>query len=98
MIKALSILLSILLLFGCTADIVPATGEKRYLGYSWQQETEIGKQASQQVAALFGRYRDPQLARHVMSVANRVLGTTHLRPPRTEQQSRKTPPTFAAPD
>src|SRR5881392_4269881 len=79
MFKALSLLLSILLLFGCTADIIPATGEKRYLGYSWQQETEIGKQASQQVAALFGLYRDPKLERYVMEVGNRVLATSHLR-------------------
>jgi len=94
MFKALSLFLSILLLFGCTADIVPATGEKRYLGYSWQQETEIGKQASQQVAALFGLYRDPKLERYVMEVGNRVLATSHLRRPGTEEQFRKTPITF----
>jgi predicted Zn-dependent protease len=94
MFKALSLLLSILLLFGCTADIVPATGEKRYLGYTWQQETEIGKQASQQVAALFGLYRDPKLERYVMEVGNRVLATSHLRRPGTEEQFRKTPVTF----
>ena len=94
MFKALSLFLSILLLFGCTADIVPATGEKRYLGYTWQQETEIGKQASQQVAALFGLYRDPKLERYVMEVGNRVLATSHLRRPGTEEQFRKTPVTF----
>ena len=94
MFKALSLFLSILLLFGCTADIVPATGEKRYLGYTWQQETEIGKQASQQVAALFGLYRDPKLERYVMEVGNRVLATSHLRRPGTEEQFRKTPITF----
>ena len=94
MFKAVSHLLSILLLFGCTADIVPATGEKRYLGYTWQQETEIGKQASQQVAALFGLYRDPKLERYVMEVGNRVLATSHLRRPGTEEQFRKTPVTF----
>src|SRR5437762_11075353 len=98
MFKALSLFLSILLLFGCTADIVLATGEKRYLGYTWQQETEIGKQASQQVAALFGLYRDPKLERYVMEVGNRVLATSHLRRPGTEEQFRKTPVTFGVLD
>src|SRR5437762_12264443 len=98
MFKALSLFLSILLLFGCTADIVLATGEKRYLGYSWQQETEIGKQASQQVAALFGLYRDPKLERYVMEVGNRVLATSHLRRPGIEEQFRKTPVTFGVLD
>jgi hypothetical protein len=67
MFRALS-LLTTLLFFGCTTDLVPATGEKRYLGFTWQQETEIGKEASQQVAALFGLYRDPKLERYVTDV------------------------------
>ena len=94
MFKTLSLLLTALLLFGCTADIVPATGERRYLGYTWQQETQIGKQASKQVAALFGVYRDPKLERYVMEVGNRVLATSHLRRPGTDEQIRTTPVTF----
>ena len=98
MFRALSLLMCALLLFGCTTDIIPATGERRYLGYTWQQETEIGKQASQQVAALFGVYRDPKLERYVIEVGNRVLATSHLRRPGTEEAFRKTPVTFAVLD
>jgi predicted Zn-dependent protease len=83
-----------LLYVGCTTDIVPATGEKRFLGYTWQQEAEIGKQTSKEVAALFGLYRDPQLERYVTEVGNRVLATSHLRRAGTEEQFRNTPVTF----
>ena len=65
MSRALSLVLTVLLYAGCTTDIVPATGEKRFLGYTWQQETAIGKQSSKEIAALFGLYRDPQLERYV---------------------------------
>src|SRR5206468_6367553 len=98
MFKALSLFLSILLLFGCTADIVPATGEKRYLGYTWQQETEIGKQASQQVAALFGLYRDPKLERYNTKVGSRVLAASHLRRPGIPEEFSRTQVTYAVLD
>ena len=97
MFRALS-LLTALLFFGCTADLVPATGEKRYLGFTWQQETEIGKQASQQVAALFGLYRDPKLERYVTEVGNRALAASHLRRPGTPEEFRRTPVTFGVLD
>jgi predicted Zn-dependent protease len=96
--SAVSLLLVAGLFFGCTSDIIPATGERRYLGYTWQQETELGKQASQQVAALFGVYRDPKLERYVNDVGNRVLATSHLRRPGAEEQFQKTPVTFTVLD
>jgi predicted Zn-dependent protease len=92
--RAFSLLLSAILHVGCTTDFVPATGERRYLGYTWQQETQLGKQASKQVAALFGIYRDPKLERYVSEVGNRVLATSHLRRPGIEEQIRNTPVTF----
>ena len=84
--RAASLLLVAVIFFGCTSDIIPATGERRYLGYTWQQETELGKEASKQVAALFGVYRDPKLERYVNDVGNRVLATSHLRRPGAEEQ------------
>jgi predicted Zn-dependent protease len=96
--KALSLLLGAIVLFACTSDIIPATGERRYLGYTWQQETELGKQASKQVAALFGVYRDPKLERYVNDVGNRVLATSHLRRPGAEEQFQRTPVTFTVLD
>jgi predicted Zn-dependent protease len=89
-----SLVLALLLYAGCTTDIVPATGEKRFLGYTWQEEATIGKQSSKQIAALFGLYRDPQLERYVTEVGNRVLATSHLRRAGTAEQIRNTPVTF----
>jgi predicted Zn-dependent protease len=85
-------------LYGCVTDIVPATGERRYLGYTWQQETDIGKQASKEVTSLFGVYGDANLARYITEVGNRVLATSHLRRPGADEQVRATPVTFTVLD
>src|SRR5918994_2777956 len=98
MLKPVSLLLVAVVFLGCTSDIIPATGERRYLGYTWQQETELGKEASKQVAALFGVYRDPKLERYVSEVGNRVLATSHLRRSGAEEQFQKTPVTFTVLD
>lgn len=95
---ALGLGLCALFIYACVTEIVPATGEKRYLGFSWQQETEIGKQVSQEVTALFGVYRDGALERYVTEVGNRVLATSHLRRPGIDEQIRRTPVTFAVLD
>jgi predicted Zn-dependent protease len=94
MLGSWALILAPLLYLGCTTDVVPATGEKRFLGYSWQEEIAIGKQNSKEVVALFGLYRDPQLERYVTEVGNRVLATSHLRRPGTDAQVRNTPVTF----
>jgi len=96
--RALSLLLSALLVYSCVSDIIPATGERRYLGFTWEQEKKIGKETSQQVAALFGTYRDSKLERYVTDVGNRVLATSHLRRPGIDEQIRKTPVTFGVLD
>jgi predicted Zn-dependent protease len=92
--RGLALVLSVLLWAGCTMDTVPATGEKRVLGYTWQEETAIGKQSSKEIAALFGLYRDPKLERYVTEVGNRVLATSHLRRPGSAEEFRNTPVTF----
>jgi len=71
--RTLLLLLAAVLYFGCTTGYVPATGDRRYLGYTWQQETEIGKQASKEVAATFGLYHDDKLEQYVSEVGNRLL-------------------------
>lgn len=98
LLNGLLALLGSLFVYACVSEIVPATGEKRYLGYSWQQETEIGKQASKEISALFGLYRDPKLERYVSEVGNRVLARSHLRRPGADEQFRKTPVTFGVLD
>jgi predicted Zn-dependent protease len=97
-IISLLLLLGAVLVYACTTDIVPATGERRYLGFTWQQEAEIGKQVSKQVTALFGTYRDPKVERYVSDVGNRVLATSHLRRPGAQEQFRNTPVTFGVLD
>lgn len=96
--RLLCLLLAALTYFACTSGIIPATGEKRFLGYTWEQEIEIGKQTSKQVAQLFGVYRDPKLERYVTEVGNRVLATSHLRRPGAQQEFRDTPVTFTVLD
>ena len=91
---AFALLLSAILYVGCTTDIVPATGQRRYLGYTWQEERQLGKQASQDVAATFGLYRNAKLERYVSEIGNRVLATSHLRGPGVEEQIRNTPVNF----
>jgi predicted Zn-dependent protease len=98
LLQSFAALCGLLLLYSCVTDIVPATGEKRYLGYTWQQEMEIGKEVSKQVTALFGQYRDPKLERYVSEVGNRVLAKSHLRRPGAEEQFRNTPVTFSVLD
>ena len=96
--KSAALFFGAILIYGCVSDIIPATGERRYLGYTWQQETEIGKEASQQVSAVFGMYRDPKLESYVTEVGNRVLATSHLRRPGANEQVRNTPVSFAVLD
>jgi predicted Zn-dependent protease len=82
------------LLWACTTGIIPATGEKRFVGFTWEQEREIGKQASQEVAAAFGIYQDPKLQRYVEDVGRRVLEQSHLRRPGIDEKLRGLPITF----
>jgi predicted Zn-dependent protease len=96
--RSFALLVSAVLLYSCVSDIVPATGQKRYLGFTWQQETEIGKQASKEVTSLFGVYRDPKVERYVTEVGNRVLATSHLRRPGADEQVRNTPVNFGVLD
>jgi predicted Zn-dependent protease len=96
--KIAALLLGTAIIYACVSDIVPATGERRYLGYTWQQETEIGKEASKQISALFGTYRDPRVERYVDEVGKRVLATSHLRRPGADERVRNTPVTFGVLD
>lgn len=89
-----AILLACGLLWACATGIIPATGERRYLGLTWEQEQQIGKQASKEIAAAFGIYRDPKLESYVERVGRRVLEESHLRRPGAGEQFRATPVTF----
>ncbi|HWO40536.1 MAG TPA: M48 family metalloprotease [Candidatus Eisenbacteria bacterium] len=81
-------------IWSCATGLVPATGERRYLGFSWEQEQEIGKQASKEIAATFGLYHDPKLESYVKRVGDRVLQESHLRRESIDPEFRRTPVTF----
>ena len=93
--QAIAALLSSLLVgWACTSGIIPATGERKYLGFTWEEEREVGEQAAQEIAAVFGIYGDAQLDRYVDQVGRRVLAESHLRGPGAEEQFLNTPVTF----
>jgi predicted Zn-dependent protease len=96
--RILSIPLGAAIFYACVSDFVPATGQKQYLGYTWQQEVAIGKEASKQISGLFGIYRDSKVERYVSDVGSRVLATSHLRRPGTSEEVRTTPVTFGVLD
>jgi predicted Zn-dependent protease len=96
--KFLSLVAGTMLVYACVSDIVPATGDKRFVGFTWQEEAEIGKQANKEVSALFGVYRDAKVERYVTEVGNRVLAASHLRRPGVDEQVRSTPVTFGVLD
>jgi predicted Zn-dependent protease len=89
-----AILLGSGLLWACATGVIPATGERRYLGLTWEQEQQIGKQASKEIATAFGIYRDPKVESYVERVGRAVLEESHLRRPGTGEQFRATPVTF----
>ncbi|MGH7845748.1 MAG: M48 family metalloprotease [Candidatus Binatia bacterium] len=95
---ALGLSLASVLYIGCATGTIPATGERRHVGFTWEQEREIGKQANREVASLFGIYRDARLERYVTEVGQRVLAQSHLRRPGAEEQFRNTPVTFGVLD
>ncbi len=96
--RLLFLVLAAVILFGCTPGFVPATGEKRYLGYTWEQEIQLGKQASQEIAQVFGVYRDPKLETYVIEVGNRILAVSHLRRPDAPPEFRQAPVSFTVLD
>jgi len=88
------VLTTLLAVWACTSEIVPATGRKQFLGFSWEQEREIGKQAAQEIGAAFGVYKDAKLQAYVERVGQRVLKESHLRGAQADEEIAKTPITF----
>lgn len=83
-----------LLLTGCTRGINPVTGNTRALGYSWEQERQLGREADQQIQQQYGVYDNEELGAYVDRVARRVLAESHMRRADTPAQFRETEFTF----
>ena len=81
-------------LSGCTRGINPVTGNTRALGYTWEQEKELGREADKQIQQQYGVYDDEELGAYVDGIARRVLAESHMRRPDTPAQFRDTEFTF----
>ncbi len=72
----------------------PVTGNRRALGYTWQQELQIGKEADAQIIAQYGIYDDPKVTDYVNRVSEQVLAQSHMRRPEASSQFKNTQFTF----
>jgi len=81
--------------YGCvTIQENPVTGNRRALGYTWEQEVQIGKEADAQIIAQYGLYDDPAVANYVTKISEAVLANSHMRREGTSAQFANTPFTF----
>ena len=79
---------------GCTRGMNPVTGNTRALGYSWEEEIELGREADKQIQQQYGVYDSEELNAYVDDVARRVLTESHMRRASTPQKFRDTEFTF----
>ena len=81
-LRRLLILALVVLVSGCVAtEVNPVSGNKRAVGYTWEQELELGKQADQQTIAQYGLYDNQELANYVTRIGEEVLAESDLRKP-----------------
>ncbi|PEN12359.1 peptidase M48 [Longibacter salinarum] len=78
----------------CTTGVNPVSGNTRAMGYSWEQELQLGKQADQQIQQQFGVYESEELQRYVDRIAQDVLAVSHMRRPDTPDKFRNAEFTF----
>lgn len=74
----------------CKTGVNPVSGNTRAVGYSWEEEVRLGKQADQQIQQQYGVYEDEELQRYVDRVAREVLSVSHMRRDDTPEQFRNT--------
>lgn len=79
---------------GCTRGMNPVTGNTRALGYSWEEEIELGREADKQIQQQYGVYDDDEIEGYVDEVAREVLAESHMRRSDTPAQFRETEFTF----
>ncbi len=84
---------------GCAAttkDVV--TGQRRGLGYTWQQQIQIGRESDPQILAQFGVYDERSIDSYVNEIGQRVLAVSHLRRPEAAAEVQQTAFTFRVVD
>lgn len=96
--RSIIALLFLTVLLGSTACLIveqnPVTGNRRALGFTWEQELQLGREADADIVVQFGLYDNPALDAYVNQVANNVLKHSHMRREGTAQQFLDTPFTF----
>ncbi len=79
---------------GCQTGTNPLTGNRRVLGYSWEQEKQLGAQSDEQIVQQFGLYQGKGVQQYVRRIGERVLQESALRGPEADEQFRNTEFTF----
>lgn len=74
----------------CKTGVNPVSGNTRAVGYTWEEEVQLGKQADQQIQQQYGVYEDEELQRYVDRVAREVLAVSHMRREGTAEKFRNT--------
>ena len=90
----LGMLLPLLWVAACTLSKNPVSGNKRAMGYSWEEEVQLGQQADQQIQQQYGFYTEGNVDEYVKRVARDVLAESHMRRQGTDEQFRNTEFTF----
>ena len=90
----LTLLLPMVWVAACTVGKNPVTGNRRAVGYSWEEEIKMGKQAHQQIQQVYGFYTEGDIDEYVRRIGQRVLQESHMRRPETDEQFRNTEFTF----
>jgi predicted Zn-dependent protease len=91
---SVSVLILSLIVWACTVQRSPVTGNKRAYGYSWEQEKKLGAQSDKQIQQQYGVYDDEGLQAYVDNVAQDVLANSDMRGEGVEKIYRETEFTF----
>lgn len=86
----IGLICAVLLLFGCSVQRSPITGQKRAYAYSWEEEIRIGREADQQIQGQYGIYDHPRLEEYVNEVGRKVLEVSHMRREEADPKYRET--------
>ena len=82
--------LASVMLPACTVQKSPVSGNKRFYGYSWEEEVALGEKADKQIQAQYGVYDDNKTSEFVNQVGERVLQHSDMRGEDVEPKFRNT--------
>lgn len=75
-----TIIIVAVLFNGCfSLGVNPVSGNKRALGYSWEEEIQIGAEADKEIIAQYGLYENEELSNYVSALGQELLSVSHLK-------------------